>query len=103
MPAMTFGSSLVANLITNHVTGSSAYWNSHKEPLALSLCASAIVCWTVGHWFQKARARELIDVKTGEKVILRSNDSCFFIPVVWWGPILLAFGVLALVAQNQNW
>jgi hypothetical protein len=91
-----FGFSLIANLIVNSVTGSGAYWDAHKWPFAVSLFISAVVCWFVGRYFQNLNARVLIDPKTGREVILRESHTLFFIPVVWWCPILAAFGLIAL-------
>jgi hypothetical protein len=91
-----FGFSLIANLITNSMTGSSAYWDAHKWPFAASLFVSAVACGSVGSYFRNLKARVLIDPKTGEEVILRQSHTLFFIPVVWWCPILAAFGLITL-------
>ncbi len=92
----TFGFSLVANLIANSLTGSEAYWDAHMWPFAVSLFPSAVACWFVGRVFQNRKARVLIDPKTGEVVTLRESHTLFFIPMIWWGPILAAIGVIVL-------
>jgi hypothetical protein len=92
----TFGFSLIANLLANAVTGSGAYWEAHKWPLAVALFVSALACWFVGRVFQNRKARLLIDPKTGEEVVLRKSHTFFFIPMMWWGPILAVFGLIAL-------
>ncbi len=91
-----FGFSLAANFLSDSITGSGAYWNSHKWPLAISLFVSASACWFVGRYFDSRKARLLIDPKTGEKVVLRYSHSFFYIPMMWWGPILALFGAVAL-------
>ncbi|HKQ37893.1 MAG TPA: hypothetical protein VJ063_07430 [Verrucomicrobiae bacterium] len=96
MAVFTFGFSLVANLITNFVTGSGAYWDAHKWPLAISLFVSAFTSWLVGRYFHNRKARVLIDPATGEEVILRKSHTLFFVPMMWWGPILVVFGIVAL-------
>ncbi len=93
---ITFGFSLVANLITNSVTGGGAYWDVHKWPFALSLFCSAVVCWFAGRVFQRRGARVLIDPETGEEVVLNEPNTLFFIPMMWWGPLLAVFGAVAL-------
>lgn len=93
----TFGSSLIANLICNSVTGSEAYWNAHKWPLAVSLFLSAAVCWFVGRFFHSRKAQVLVDPNTGKEVVLRKSHSLFFIPMMWWGPVLAVCGLIALV------
>ena len=53
----TFGFSLVANLVTNTVTGSGAYWDAHQWPFAVSLFVSAAACWLVGRSIQNRNVR----------------------------------------------
>jgi hypothetical protein len=93
---LTFGFSLIANLITNSVTGSKLYWDNHKWPFAISLFLSAEACWFVGRFFHNKKARLLIDPKTGKEVVLRESHTCFFIPIIWWTPILAVFGLIVL-------
>ncbi len=94
-----FGISLIANLIADYTTGSRTYWATHKWPLATSLFISATVCWFVGNYLRNLKARVLLDPKTGREVILRQSHTFFFIPVMWWGPILAAFGLIALAKE----
>jgi hypothetical protein len=91
-----FGFSLIANLITNFMTGSGAYWDAHKWPFAVSLFVSAVACGSVGSYYRNLKAQVLIDPKTCEEVILRQSHTLFFIPVVWWSPILATFGLITL-------
>ena len=93
---VTFGFSLVANLITNHATGSKAYWEANKWPFAVSLFFSAVVCWFVGQGYRNRDARHLMDPETGEEFVFRETHSLFFIPILWWGPLLAIGGVVAL-------
>jgi hypothetical protein len=78
-----FGFSLVANVITNAATGGGAYWNAHKWPVAVSLFMSAGACWLVG-FVCRNRGK---------------SHTLFFIPVIWWGPILVVCGMIALCAE----
>jgi hypothetical protein len=91
-----FGFSLIANLITNSVTGDGAYWDAHKWPFVVSLFLSAITCWLVGRFFRNRNARVLVDLQNGKEVVLRESHTLFFIPLIWWGPILAACGLIAL-------
>lgn len=93
---VTFGCSLIANLISNWVTGSGAYWEAHKWPLAVSLFISAVACWFLGCLFRNRGAQVLIDPKTGKEVVLGKSHTLFFIPMIWWGPVLVVFGLIAL-------
>jgi hypothetical protein len=92
----TFGFSLLTNLVTNSVTGGSAYWNAHKWPFAMSLFLSAIICLLIGYHLRNRNARLLVDPENGEDVVLRESHTLFFIPMVWWGPILVVCGIIEL-------
>jgi hypothetical protein len=91
-----FGFSLMANLISNSLTGSGAYWDSHKWPLGVSLFVSAVACWFAGRFFQNRKAQVLIDPRTGKEVVLQKSHTLFFVPMKWWGPILVMLGLIAL-------
>jgi hypothetical protein len=100
--AVTFGLSLITNFVTNTVTGSSAYWNNHKWPLAGSLFLSGMTCWVIGHHLRNRKARVLVDVETGEEVVLRESHTFLFIPMIWWGPILIVCASVALSLEFAN-
>lgn len=84
-----FGSSLFANLITNQVTGSEAYWDAHPWTLAVSLVVSGVVCWFLGTWLEGRPGQVVIDKKTGKELILNGSHELFFIRVKFWAPILI--------------
>jgi hypothetical protein len=89
-----FGCSLIANLITNTLTGGDLYWERHRWPLGASLLASASLSWMVGEASRRKQGRTLIDKETGQEVRLdEGNHSLFFVPMHWWGPILAVLGV----------
>jgi hypothetical protein len=89
-----FGCSLIANLITNHLSGGDQYWEQHRWPLGASLLASAALCGMVGAALRRKRGRILIDQATGQEVRLGGgNHSLFFVPMHWWGPVLAVLGV----------
>jgi hypothetical protein len=73
---IVFGCSFLANLISNSVL-EPTYYDQHKWPFAVSL------------------VRVVIDKQTGKEMVLSpSRPALFFIPVLYWGPILF---VLAIV------
>ena len=92
-----FGCSLIANLIFNAKVGP-GYYDHHKWPFAVSLLVSAAICWSLGDHFRKRSDRVVIDKQTGrEFVINQSRHTLFWIPMHWWGLILLV-GALILFA-----
>ena len=94
---IVFANSLIANLLTNIITGNESYWEEHQWPLALSLVGSAVICWFLGKYLDGRKGRILIDKETGEEVIVGAANELFFIKMYLWGPILLFFAVIALI------
>jgi hypothetical protein len=94
--------SLAANFITNSITGDKTYWDAHKWPFALSLFISAIMCFVVGYFFHNRNARTLIDPENGKEVVLRQSHTLFFIPMIWWGPLLAVCGLIVLGVEFVN-
>ncbi len=92
-----FGCSLVANLIFNAKVGP-GYYDHHKWPFAVSLLFSSAICWFLGDYLRKRSDRIVIDKQTGKELVLNQfRHTLFFIPMRWWGPILLV-GALILFA-----
>ena len=52
-----FGCSLIANLITNNLSGGDLYWEQYRWPLGASLLASASLCWMVGEALRRKQER----------------------------------------------
>ncbi len=92
-----FGCSLVANLLTNHFTGSGDYWNDHKWPFGVSLLVSGLLSWAVGSRLADANTKTFVDKETGRESVVKPNHTLFFIKMHWWGPILLVAGVVLIV------
>lgn len=95
----TFGCSLSASLITNELTGSKEYWREHKWPLAIALLAAGLICWLLGKHLHKKPLRRMMDLDTGEEIILRPSHTFFYIPMVYWGPILALIGAGVLATE----
>ena len=94
---IVFGCSLLANLISNSVLGPT-YYDQHKWPFALSLVVSAIICTVWGLFLKGKPDRVVIDKQTGQELVLKpSRPALFFIPVLYWGPILFVIAVVVFV------
>lgn len=96
---IAFGSSLIANLISNVVIGP-GYYDHHKWPLGVSLIVSASICWSLGDCLRKRSDRVVIDKETGrEFVINQSRHTMFWIPMHWWGPILFVCALISFAVE----
>ena len=93
---IVFGCSLVANLVSNATVGD-GYFDRHKWPLAVSLIVSAALCWLLGSYLGARSDRIAIDKETGKEfVVNRSRHGLFFIPILYWPPILLVIALILL-------
>lgn len=96
---IVFGCSLIANLIFNAVVGP-GYYDEHKWPFAVSLLASAVICWSLGMWLRKHSGTVVLDKQTGEPfVINQPRHRLFFIGMHWWGPILLVTALILFAIE----
>lgn len=64
-------------------------------PPALFVVAAS--CWFLGRYLHQYGKRELIDTTTGQKVVLRSRHSLFFIPMEYWAVPLVLWAFYILV------
>ncbi len=88
-----FLTSLVANLITNAVLGSS-YWNTNGWPFASALLVAGGLIWILAAVLDKRPPRVLIDAETNERVEMSHAGDFFFLPTKWWGLVVSVLGVL---------
>lgn len=61
---------------------------------------SAGFSWIYGNKWNKQNERIVTDDKTGQKLIIRSNHTLFWIPMQYWGIIFSVFGIVILF-QNS--
>jgi hypothetical protein len=95
---IVFGCSLIANLIFDAEAGH-GYYDHHKWPFAVSLTVSAGLCWFYAKYLGKRPGRVVIDKQTGKEFTIGRRHTLFFIPVLYWAPILLACSLILLVLQ----
>ena len=93
---VVFASSLVAQVLTNTLTGSGAYWKEHGWPFACALACSGAVIWLIDQRLSRGRDRTLVDVQTGERVVIRRAHDFFFLRLRWWGVICVVLSVMLL-------
>jgi hypothetical protein len=65
--------------------------------VGLAAIPAGITTWFAGKRMNGRPGRELVDPATGERVVLKDTHSLFFVPVEWWGPILVVAGVVFVI------
>jgi hypothetical protein len=95
---IALGCSLAANLVTDRLTGSGAYWRGHGWPFACALMGAGIICYLLGHALARAAARNQTDPSFSARVGVPARNEFFFIKMQWWGPILVGIAIVILLA-----
>jgi hypothetical protein len=94
---ITFGFSLIAELAARALFKDPTYYQTHKWPLAIALALAAVSVWFLGRYLHGRPAKTLIDPETKREVVLGRRHTLFFIKMEYWGPILLAIALVALI------
>ena len=63
------------------------------------LAFSSYLLWIIGKRLNRNNRRRLIDPKTNEEVILKSNHSFFGVKIENWGLILGIFSILSFITE----
>jgi hypothetical protein len=71
------------------------YTNQHHWIWGVSMLVSAPVLWFLGNKLT-GPGRELIDPKTGQVVTLRKKHTLFWIPMQYFGLLLIVAGIVRL-------
>ncbi len=94
--AIICGCSLIANLITNGISGSGEYWDKNRWVFGVSLLFSSYFSWRLWQHFE-GQKKPQIDQKTGELLGIDESHTLFFINISWWGQILAISGVMVII------
>jgi hypothetical protein len=67
--------------------------------LALALAISGVIVWKVGTYLHAKGARVAIDKATGQELTLGGQHRFVFVPMHYWGPVLIALAVLPFMRR----
>jgi hypothetical protein len=96
---IVFATSLAMEFVTEALVGDNRFYQVQAWPLALALTISGVIIWKVGIHFQARGAQVVIDKATGQELTLAGEHRFFFVPMHYWGPVLIAFAVLPLILR----
>jgi hypothetical protein len=101
---IVFGCSLIGELVTETIYKDDKYYQTQSTPLAIALLTAGIFTSTLAGYVDKeGKARKLVDKETGEEIIVKTRDLLFFIPIRYWGPILIAISLVVLIFKGNNY
>ena len=79
-------------LLGNMILGDS--WSGNTWAQSGAMLVAAAITYAFDRFFLSKRAdKTLMNKETGEDVILRKNDSLFFVPVRFWPFVLIAIAI----------
>ena len=88
---------LAAILVAGPVFDTPAMAEYEKFSDVAIFFTSALLTLLLGLYLRRRKDRVLIDEASGEKIILRSRHTLFFIPVLFWPAIFAGLGIWFLV------
>ena len=94
--AVGFLLALGTEYATEAWSGDASYYQTHGWPLAAVLLTAGAASWLIGSYLHRKGSRVVIDKATGREETVGGDDTFFFVPIRFWGPILaaIAIGVL---------
>jgi hypothetical protein len=95
-----FGASLATELITESVTGDHEFYQAQAWPLALAFLIAGVVTWLVGQRLNAGSTRTVIDKATGQESRITRAHTFFFVPMQYWGVVLIALAALPFVLHR---
>jgi hypothetical protein len=94
---ITFGACLLMNWLLDAQFGE-GYYSSHGWAVGSALIMGGLISSVVGILLKARHDREVVDVQTGERMVINlSQHSFFFVPMHWAGVAIAAIGVAAAV------
>ena len=96
----TFGASLAMELITESMTGDDTFYQRKAWPLAVAFVAAGVVTWYVGQALNARSGRTPSNAGPGRDPVTDAAHSLFFIPMHYWGILLIALAALPFVLRR---
>ena len=88
-----------ASALTYELMVGESYWESHRWPFACSMLVAGVATASLGGWLNTSRkTKQLFDPETGRGVTVAPppKHSTFWMPMEWWGALLVVIGVFSL-------
>ena len=92
-----FGASLAMELITESITRDDNFYQREAWPLALAFAIAGVITWFLGKTLHERGGRVVIDKATGQELTIDAKHTFFFVPMHYWGVVLIALAGAVLV------
>jgi hypothetical protein len=97
---IAFACLLLSEFLSERHFHDSAYYQQHGWPKLVAFLIAGVIVWRLSVHWGKTPARTLIEKETGKEVIMHRDDSLFFIPLRYWGPILCGLGIVFFLVKG---
>ena len=78
-----------------------SYTNSHSWPGALATLIGAGFVWLIG-WKASGPGRTLVDLKTGQPVVIKKKHTLFWIPMEYFAIVLVVVAIGMLIFRHDS-
>jgi hypothetical protein len=93
---ITFTSMVLTEQFVENLYQDDKYYQHHGWPKLVAFVAAALVVYPIGRYLNATEGRVLVDPATGERVVIKSDHSLFFINVQTWPFVLVLLGFVFL-------
>lgn len=83
--------------ISEALTQDPHYYQTHTSPMVVGFLLAAILTRILSKRLATQKQKGLIDQQTGQEVRVKPQHALFFIPLAYWGLLLLGCAVLAFL------
>lgn len=97
---ITFGCLLLTEFATRAAFHDNTYYQAHGWPKLVGFLAAALIVWPLGRYMNAKKGRVLVDPATGAEVFYKPRHTLFFVPMEYWGPILIVVGIIFLFVKE---
>ena len=96
VPVIMAVCALLTQLLIDGALHDDKYYDTHAWPATVAMMVTALFVWLLSRRLSQQPGRRLVDPATGKDVILQPRHSLFFVPLRYWPPILMVFGVVLI-------
>lgn len=91
---ITFGACLLAQLFYDARFGA-GFYSSHLWAIGVALVVGGVLTSLVGFSLKARKGREVVDAKTGERLVINlKRHTFFFVPMHWAGIAIAVSGLI---------
>ena len=93
----TFLLSLAGEIISESITKDDNFYQSNSIPITIVFMLSGVINGFLGKWLNSRNAKTHIDKETNQEITIKNKHSLFFIPMEYWGVILIFCSILLFI------